>query len=77
MFGKDCYRDAIRKWENMSEITVILKDEERTYRQKFLIYEALTVSDNDPVILTCISEAKKNFSGDPESIKIKIHLEIV
>lgn len=60
----------------MTELTVILKDPERTYRQKFLIYENYTVSCNDLMILNCIDEAKKNFKGDPESIEIKIHLEI-
>lgn len=60
----------------MTELTVILKDSDRTYRQKFLIYETYSVTDNDPVINTCIEEAKKNFEGDPETIQIKIHLEI-
>jgi hypothetical protein len=60
----------------MSEITVILKDSDRTYRQKFLIYEKFTLDQDDPVIHMCIFEAKKNFEGDPESVQIKIHLEI-
>ena len=60
----------------MSEITVILKDTERTYRQKTLSYETYVVSVDDPVIIRCIEEAKKNFQGDPEEISIKIHLEV-
>ena len=60
----------------MNELTVILKDSDRTYRQKFLIYETYAVCDNDPVIRMCIDEARKNFEGDPEDIQIKIHLEI-
>jgi hypothetical protein len=60
----------------MTELTVILKDSDRTYRQKFLIYEAYSTSSNDPLIQTCIEEAKKNFEGEPETIQIKIHLEI-
>ncbi len=60
----------------MSELTVILKDSERTYRQKFLIYETFTLTCEDPVILRCIEEAKKNFNGEPEDVQIKIHLEI-
>lgn len=59
----------------MNELTVILKDSDRTYRQKFLIYEQYKVSTDDPVIIACIQEAKKNFEGDPETIQIKIHLE--
>jgi hypothetical protein len=60
----------------MSELTVILKDSDRTYRQKFLIYEKFTLYQDDPVILMCIDEAKKNFEGEPEFVQIKIHLEI-
>ena len=60
----------------MNELTVILKDSDRTYRQKFLIYETYSVSADERVILRCIEEAKKNFEGEPESVQIKIHLEI-
>lgn len=60
----------------MSELTVILKDSERTYRQKFLMYNPYSVMPDDPEILRCIQAAKINFQGDPEEIKIKIHLEI-
>lgn len=60
----------------MNELTVILKDSDRTYRQKFLVYESYTVSDEDPVILSCIDKAKENFDGEPDEIQVKIHLEI-
>jgi len=59
----------------MNELTVVLKDSDRTYRQKFLIYERYKVSQDDAIIIACIQEAKKNFEGEPESIQIKIHLE--
>jgi len=60
----------------MSELTVVLKDSDRTYRQKFLSYENYSISDQDPLILSCIEQAKKNFEGEPESVEVKIHLEI-
>lgn len=60
----------------MTELTVILKDSDRTYRQKFLVYESYTPSENDSIVLACIEEAKKCFEGEPETIQIKIHLEI-
>jgi len=60
----------------MTELTVILKDSDRTYRQKFLIYETYSPSIDDPIILGCIEDAKKCFEGEPESIQVKIHLEI-
>jgi hypothetical protein len=62
--------------EPMNELTVILKDSERTYRQKFLIYKTYSICPDDPVIFTCIEQAKKNFEGDPESVQVKIHMEI-
>lgn len=55
---------------------MILKDSDRTYRQNFLVYEAYSVAYDDPVISTCIEEAKKNFKGEPDSVQVKIHLEI-
>lgn len=60
----------------MSELTIILKDSERTYRQKFLIYDTISVSHDDPTILKCIDEDMKNFDGEPENIQVKIHMEI-
>jgi len=60
----------------MSELTVVLKDSERTYRQKFLIYSSYMVDAQNEQIQSCILEAKKNFVGDPEEIQIKIHLEV-
>jgi hypothetical protein len=61
----------------MSEVVVILKDSERTYRQKFLSYSEFTVNENDSYILKCVEEAKKNFDGEPEEVVVKITLEIV
>jgi hypothetical protein len=60
----------------MTEITVILKDSDRTYRQKFLMYEDYYPKESDPQIQSCIRSSLKNFQGEPESIQIKIHLEI-
>tara|TARA_R110000868_G_scaffold136519_6_gene349528 strand:+ start:485 stop:670 length:186 start_codon:yes stop_codon:yes gene_type:complete len=59
----------------MSELTVILKDAERTYRQKFLMYAAYQVHLDDADIRGCIEEDKKNFQGNPETVQIKIHME--
>lgn len=62
--------------EFMNELTVILKDSDRTYKQKFLIYETYLMDEDDRLIRTCIEEAKKSFDGEPESIQVKIHMEI-
>jgi len=60
----------------MSELTVILKDSSRTYRQKFLAYENYSVHESDAYIISCIEDAKRNFDGEPENVQVKIHLEI-
>lgn len=60
----------------MSELTVILKDEHRTYRQKFLMYADYKVSIHDPDVINCILEAKKNFEGDPDTITLKINMMV-
>lgn len=60
----------------MNELTVILKDSERRYSQKFLMYDSYAMNDSDPVIHNCIAEAKKSFEGEPESIQVKVHMEI-
>lgn len=59
-----------------SEITVSIKDEEKTLKKKFLIYENFVASENDFTIRSCIEETLKNFSTEPSSIKVKINLLI-
>jgi hypothetical protein len=59
----------------MNELTVILKDSERTYRQKFLMYDDYMLALDDESILKCIEEAKQSFNCVPETIQIKIHME--
>lgn len=59
------------------EITVILKDDSRTIRQKFPIYDKVICSADDPVIQICILETKKNFDGEPTDVAIRINMEIL
>lgn len=61
----------------MNELTVVLKDDERSYRQKFLIYHDYMANEDDPTVCECIDDARKNFAGEPETIQVKIHMEIV
>ncbi len=60
------------------EITIIIKDNEKSLRKKFLVYESesVLISANDPVIKDCINETLKNFDGEPEDVKVKITLQI-
>jgi len=58
------------------EITVVVKDNEKSLRKKFPIYDLVTISCEDPIIKACIDETLKNFAGEPEDVQVKITLQI-
>jgi len=60
----------------VSELTITVKDEEKTLKKKFLMYETYTVSDGDDVIRNCIAETLKGFDGTPAKITAKITMVI-
>jgi len=62
--------------KNATEITVILKDSERSYRQKFLQYDDLMSQAGVDQINLAIAEAGKNFEGDPEDIQVRLLMVI-
>jgi len=59
-----------------SEITIVVKDSEKTLRKKFPVYERYEVNDSDPVIRSCIKEVLENFDGEPDIVQVKIDLLI-
>ena len=61
---------------NVSEICVVIKDEEKTLRKKFLIYDIFQVSEDDQTIKDCIKETLENFDGEPSSIKVIITMDL-
>jgi len=58
------------------EVTVILKDSERSYRQKFLCYEDVVLSEDDPIIKEFIEEAMKSAKFTPEDVKVRVLLQV-
>jgi hypothetical protein len=60
----------------VSEITVSIKDEEKTLKKKFLIYNVFQVHEQDDTIKACIEETLENFSSDPSKITVKITLHM-
>ena len=56
------------------ELIVILKDENRTYRERFLIYEDFMISQDEPLIKDAISKALLNFKGQPHEVRVKIDM---
>jgi hypothetical protein len=59
-----------------SELTVTVKDDEKTLRKKYLIYETFTTDEEDPIIKDRIKETLDNFDGEPDDITVNIKLEI-
>lgn len=58
-------------------ISIIVKDEESRYKRDFLIYDDVTLNTDDPIILECKSITLKEWGREPDSIKIKITLDIL
>lgn len=58
----------------VSEINISIKDEEKTLKKKFLIYESFTVSESDQTIRSCIDETLKNFNSEPSQIRVRINM---
>ncbi len=58
------------------EITVTVKDEEKTLKTKFLIYDQVVVDENDLIIQNCINQVLKNFATEPTDIRVRINLEV-
>ncbi len=59
----------------LSELTVIIKDDEKSLRKKFIIYDEITTSEFDPIIKDCIEQTLINFNGEPDHIEIKISID--
>lgn len=53
------------------EVTIILKSEDATYRQKFLCYEPLILNVENETMEKFINEAKRNFVCEPDEIQVK------
>jgi hypothetical protein len=54
------------------ELVITVKDEEkRRLTREFLVYEAITLTDTDPVIDKCLKEVLDEFKGEPDDIKVK------
>jgi len=53
------------------ELVITIKDEERTLKKEFLIYEPVTLSEDDPIIIQCVEEVLQEFQGEPDDIKVR------
>jgi hypothetical protein len=54
------------------ELTITISDEEkRKLTREFLVYEPVTLVENDPIIEKCVKEILEEFKGEPDDIKIR------
>jgi len=54
------------------EVTVIIKGDESTYRQKFLCYDPITIEHGSPILKDLVEQARESYKGEVEEIKIRI-----
>jgi len=59
-----------------SELTVTIKSDDGTYKQKFPMYDAYQVTPEDPLVKQCIDEAIANTKIIPDTVKLKISMEV-
>ncbi len=59
-----------------SEISVVVRNEEKRQTTKHLIYDEFSVNVEDPVIAGLINDAVKEFGSSPDSVRIKISIEV-
>ncbi len=59
-----------------AEITVIIKDDDKTYKQNFLHYDdtdgVISLSHQDARLKSLVEEATSNFKGNPDERIVKI-----
>ena len=54
------------------ELVITIRDEEdRKLSKPFLIYEPVTLEENDPIIRRCLKELLEEFKGQADDIKLK------
>ncbi len=63
------------------ELTITIKGEtengdESTHKQKFLLYETVTLTADDPIIKKCLQDTLSTTKIVPDKIKIKIKMDI-
>ena len=60
----------------VSELTVVVKNEEKRQTTKHLIYDIFTVDEEDPLLKDLIDKAIKQFNGEVDDIRVKISMEM-
>lgn len=59
-----------------AELTIIVKDSEKTLKRKDIIYDPFTMCSDDPLIMRYVNETLKNFDGEPTDVQIKVSMTL-
>jgi len=62
--------------ETAVEVTVVLKDCEKTLRHRELCYDPISMTPEDKRIQAFVKKAMESFQGEPDDISIKCSMEI-
>ncbi len=68
---------TVRETRTFSELSITIRDEERTLKTKHLIYDNYTVNTDDPIIKEIIAKALQEFNAEPTAIRIRINLLVL
>lgn len=60
----------------LSELSITVKNEEKRQTTKHLIYDLYTVHEEDSIIKEHMDTAVKEFNATPDSVKVKITMEV-
>lgn len=60
----------------LSEISIIVKNEEKRQTTKHLIYEVYAMHEEDPIIKDLMDQAVKEFNATPDKVTVKITMEV-
>jgi len=55
-----------------SEVTITLKNEDSTFKKKFLCYDSINLSGECPYIKSMIDQALSEYKAVPEDILLKV-----
>ncbi len=60
-----------------TELTITIKDDERTHKTKHLLYVNYSLQSDDPLIKELIGKALQEFKGEPTDIKVRSSLLVL
>mgnify|MGYP001571625366 CR=1 FL=1 len=58
-----------------SEVNVILKNEDTTFKKQFNCYEEFQLSQECPILGKMVEQAKREFKLIPDDISVRISME--